>query len=116
MKRSKAVLEALLGQQSAFARTPKTGAEGKKITAIKKSYRGSKTLLPVIELSFATYFMGALWFAIEKNIWGSVPFIFLFLAGFLYVGLSSLLEGRLKVSESAPAPVKVSEEQTRRAA
>ncbi len=113
---AKAVLEALLGQQSAFARTPKTGAEGKKVTAIKKSYRGSKTLLPVIELGFATYFLGALWFAIDKRIWGSVPFIFLFLAGFAYVGLSSLLEGRLKVSESAPAPVAVPEEQTRRAA
>jgi cellulose synthase/poly-beta-1,6-N-acetylglucosamine synthase-like glycosyltransferase len=113
---AKAVLEALLGQESAFTRTPKTGAEGKKVAAIKKSYRGSKTLMPIIELSFAAYFTGALWFAFEKRIYSSVPFILLFLVGFLYVGVSSLLQGRLKFSESAPAPVKATEEQTRRAA
>jgi hypothetical protein len=113
---AKAVLEALLGQESAFTRTPKTGAEGKKVAAIKKSYRGSKTLMPIIELAFAAYFTGALWFAIDKRIYSSVPFILLFLGGFLYVGVSSLLQGRLKFSESAPAPLKATEEQTRRAA
>ncbi|HEX8436485.1 cellulose synthase family protein [Archangium sp.] len=113
---AKAVLEALLNQQSAFTRTPKTGAEGKKVVAVKKSYRGDKTLLPIIELSFATYFTGALWFAIDKHIYTSVPFILLFQVGFLYVGVSSLLQGRLKISESAPAPLKATEEQTRRAA
>lgn len=37
--------EALLNQQSGFARTPKTGAEGKAkaVKAVKKTYRGSKT-------------------------------------------------------------------------
>ncbi|MGZ3461648.1 MAG: glycosyl transferase family 2, partial [Archangium sp.] len=109
-------LEALMGQQSGFTRTPKTGSEGKKVAAVKKSYRGNKTLMPVIELSFALYFTGALWFAIDKHIYSSVPFILLFQAGFLYVGVSSLLQGRLKLSESAPAPMKVAEEQTRRAA
>ncbi|QRK04038.1 glycosyltransferase family 2 protein [Archangium violaceum] len=113
---ARAVLEALLGQQSGFTRTPKTGAEGKKVATVKKSYRGDKTLMPVIELSFALYFTGALWFAIDKHIYSSVPFILLFQLGFLYVGVSSLLQGRLKFSESAPAPVKVAEEQTRRAA
>ena len=112
---ARAVLEALLGQQSAFSRTPKTGAEGKKIVAVKKSYRGDKTLMPVIELSFALYFTGALWFAIDKHIYTSLPFILLFQLGFLYVGVSSLLQGRLRVSESAPSAV-VAEEQTRRAA
>ncbi|ATB42505.1 glycosyl transferase [Cystobacter fuscus] len=112
---ARAVLEALLGQQSGFTRTPKTGAEGKKVTAIKKSYRGDKTLMPILELTFALYFTGALWFAFEKRIYTSVPFILLFQLGFLYVGVSSLLQGRLRFSESAPAAV-VAEEQTRRAA
>ena len=109
------MLEALLGQQSGFTRTPKTGAEGKKVTVIKKSYRGDKTLMPILELSFAAYFTGALWFAFEKHIYTSVPFILLFQFGFLYVGMSSLLQGRLRFSEAAPAPV-VTEEQARRAA
>jgi cellulose synthase/poly-beta-1,6-N-acetylglucosamine synthase-like glycosyltransferase len=99
---ARAVLEALLGQQSAFERTPKTGAEGKAVkVAVKKSYRGSKGLLPIIELSFAAYFSLALWFAIEKEIWTSLPFLVIFLAGFLYVGASSLLQGRFRIGRSS---------------
>ncbi len=115
---AKAVAEALLNQQSGFARTPKTGAEGKKTVAVKKAYRGSKSLLPLVELLFAAYFTGALWFAIDARIYTSVPFIVLFLAGFLYVGSSSLLQGlsgRMKLVESTPS-VETSEEQPRRAA
>ncbi|RJS25813.1 glycosyl transferase family 2 [Corallococcus sp. H22C18031201] len=114
---AKAVLEALLNQQSGFARTPKTGAEGKNVKAVKKSYRGSKTLMPVVELLFAFYFTGALWFAIDARIYTSVPFIVLFQAGFMYVGVSSLLQGlagRVKLSDAAV--VKPAEEHTRRAA
>jgi cellulose synthase/poly-beta-1,6-N-acetylglucosamine synthase-like glycosyltransferase len=115
---AKAVLEALLNQQSAFARTPKTGSEGKKVAVVKKSYRGSKTWMPLVELLFAAYFSGALWFAWEKRIYTSLPFIVLFLAGFAYVGLSSLIEGLqgLLKSNEAAAPVKPVEEQARRAA
>ena len=85
---------------------------------MKKSYRGSKTLMPVVELLFAAYFTGALWFAIDRHIYTSVPFIVLFQAGFLYVGVSSLLQGlagRVKLAEPAAA-VKPAEEQTRQAA
>ncbi|WP_426754211.1 cellulose synthase family protein [Myxococcus sp. Y35] len=115
---AKAVAEALLNQQSGFARTPKTGAEGKKAVTVKKTYRGSKSLLPLVELLFAAYFTGALWFAIDARIYTSVPFIVLFLAGFLYVGSSSLLQGlsgRMKLVESSPT-VESSGEQPRRAA
>ena len=81
--------------------------------ALDRFRRG--TLMPILELSFALYFTGALWFAFDKRIYTSVPFILLFQLGFLYVGVSSLLQGRLRFSESAPAAV-VAEEQTRRAA
>ncbi len=102
---ARAVLEALLGQQSAFERTPKTGAEGKLLkTPVKKTYRGNKSLLPAIELAFAAYFTLAIWYAVEKKIWTSLPFLMIFLVGFLYVGASSLLQGRFRIgSASAPA-------------
>ena len=90
---AKAVLEALLNQQSAFTRTPKTGSEGKKTVKVKRAYAGAKTLMPLVELGFAAYFTGALWFAWEKHIWTSLPFLLLFQMGFLYVGASSLLQG-----------------------
>lgn len=104
---ARAVVEALLNQQSGFARTPKTGAEGKTVKVVKKSYRGSKSLLPLIEMAFGLYFTGALWFAIDAHIYTSVPFLILFQVGFLYVGVMSLFPGRLKgakPAESLPTP------------
>ena len=107
---AKAVMEALLNQESGFTRTPKTGAQGKTANlAVKKSYRGSKTLLPLLELSFGLYFTGALWFAIQANIWTSVPFLVLFQLGFLYVGLMSLLQGRVGGARNLPVPLTTAE-------
>ena len=92
---AKAVIEALLNQQSAFARTPKTGSEGKIVrSTVKRSYLGARTMMPLIELAFGLYFSGALWFAIDAGIWTSVPFLVLFQVGFLYVGAMSLFQGR----------------------
>jgi cellulose synthase/poly-beta-1,6-N-acetylglucosamine synthase-like glycosyltransferase len=111
---AKAVMEALLNQESGFTRTPKTGAEGRGVkVAVKKSYRGSKTLLPVIELFFGLYFSGALWFALQAHIWTSVPFLVLFQLGFLYVGVMSLFQGRVKVTRELPV---IAATETRRAA
>ena len=92
---AKAVIEALLNQQSAFARTPKTGSEGKNIrSSVKRSYLGARTMMPLLELGFGIYFSGGLWFAIDAGIWTSVPFLVLFQVGFLYVGAMSLFQGR----------------------
>lgn len=114
---AKAVLEALLNQQSAFSRTPKTGSQGKAQVKVAKAYRGTKTLLPFIELAFATYFTGALWFAVDAKIYTSIPFLLLFQLGFLYVGVSSLLVGRFNKGVEAPvAALEASESPARRAA
>ena len=91
---AKAVMEALLNRQSGFTRTPKTGAEGRTLkTVVKKSYLGAKSLTPLVELIFGLYFSGALWFAVDKKIWTSVPFLVLFQVGFFYVGIMSLWGG-----------------------
>jgi len=89
-----AVVEALLNQRSSFTRTPKIGAEGKVAkTEVGENYRGRRNLLPVIELLFGLYFSGAVWFAIDKEIYASIPFLVLFQVGFLYVGAISALQG-----------------------
>jgi cellulose synthase/poly-beta-1,6-N-acetylglucosamine synthase-like glycosyltransferase len=99
-----AVVEALLNQQSAFTRTPKTGAEGRVVKVrVKKAYLGQKTLASIVELTFGLYFTGGLYFAVEKEIWTSIPFLLLFQVGFLYVGLSSLLQSRLAFAALLPA-------------
>ena len=114
---AKAVLEALLNQQSSFARTPKTGAEGKSVRApVKKAYLGAKTLLPLVELGFGLYFTGAVAYAWQKEIWTSLPFLILFQVGFLYVGLSSVLQGRVGSSNVASSPLPSSAAAPQRAA
>ena len=102
VNQAKAVVEALLDKQSEFTRTPKTGSEGKSVKAVQKAYRGKRSWVPVVELLFGLYFTGAVWFAWTEEIWTSLPFLVLFQSGFLYVGISSMLEFRGK-SKSAPA-------------
>ena len=100
---AKAVFEALINYESGFTRTPKTGAEGKAARVpIKRAYRGSKTWLPIIELAFGLYFTGALWYAIDEGIFTSVPFLVLFQVGFLYVGMASLFQGRIRARATTP--------------
>lgn len=113
ISQARAVVEALVGQVSEFTRTPKTGSEGKRQVKVKKTYRGLKNWNPIFELMFATYFAGALWFAWDRAIYTSIPFLLLFQLGFLYVGLSSLLEGRFGKTEaqrSLPAQLTESRE------
>jgi cellulose synthase/poly-beta-1,6-N-acetylglucosamine synthase-like glycosyltransferase len=106
----KAVVEALLDQQSDFARTPKTGAEGKHVKAVTKAYRGKRNWVPLVEMAFGLYFSAAVYYAWDQEIWSSLPFLVLFQGGFLYVGITSLLEfrGRSKVDAPVVAPVTTS--------
>ncbi|MEW5743685.1 MAG: cellulose synthase family protein [Myxococcota bacterium] len=101
INQAKAVLEALFDKQSEFARTPKTGSEGKSVQAVKKAYRGKRSWVPAVELLFGLYFSFAAWYAWDKEIWTSLPFLVLFQFGFLYVGVTSLLEFRGK-ARAAP--------------
>ncbi|MFT3841385.1 MAG: glycosyltransferase family 2 protein [Myxococcaceae bacterium] len=89
---AKAVVEALLNMESGFTRTPKTGAAGKSVQKVKKSYRGKASWMPFVELAFGLYFSWAVWFAWDKEVYTSLPFLVLFQVGFLYVGISSLLQ------------------------
>jgi cellulose synthase/poly-beta-1,6-N-acetylglucosamine synthase-like glycosyltransferase len=111
---AKAVVEALAGHQSGFTRTPKTGAEGKVMSAVKKSYRGSKSWLPIVELGFGIYFTFAVGLAAYLRVWTSLPFLVLFQLGFLYVGVTSLFQGRFG-SKSVAAPVPAAAEAKRAA-
>ncbi|SKA86750.1 Glycosyltransferase, catalytic subunit of cellulose synthase and poly-beta-1,6-N-acetylglucosamine synthase [Prosthecobacter debontii] len=101
----KAVIEALLGKESEFVRTPKYGVNSK-AQASKKSfrYKAGKSLCLWIELALVGYFGHLLWLAIEKEQWGSLPFLALFLFGFLYVSLGSLLKRFSMDFFSTPPP------------
>jgi cellulose synthase/poly-beta-1,6-N-acetylglucosamine synthase-like glycosyltransferase len=91
---SRAVVEALLGHQSSFTRTPKLGdGSGDVTTVAKRRYKATTTLQPIVELGLAAYMTYGVAFVLDTGVYYSLPFLFLFQAGFGYVGLKSLCEG-----------------------
>jgi cellulose synthase/poly-beta-1,6-N-acetylglucosamine synthase-like glycosyltransferase len=111
---TKAVIEALLGIQSSFKRTPKYRVEkrGEKSKAAK--YRKRLGIVPWIELLIGCYFALTIWYAISNENYFTVPFLLLFVVGYWYTGLLSLFQGRFErwrsganLEESSPKPFPV---------
>jgi cellulose synthase/poly-beta-1,6-N-acetylglucosamine synthase-like glycosyltransferase len=93
---SRAVIEALLGVKSPFARTPKYRVETKTDRAARaRKYRRRLGLLPWIELLIGGYFSLTVYYAVVNENYLTVPFLLLFVLGYWYTGLMSLLQGRL---------------------
>jgi len=94
---TKAVMEALFGIKSAFARTPKysVAKKGEKSKAGKK-YRKRLLLTPWIELAIGAYFALAILYTFSNNNYFTAPFLILFVVGYWYTGLMSLLQGRFE--------------------
>jgi cellulose synthase/poly-beta-1,6-N-acetylglucosamine synthase-like glycosyltransferase len=90
---AKAVVEALLGWDSEFTRTPKYRVEGASDDWRLKRYRGCVNFVPFVELALGTYFTFMAYYAAANGIYGTLPFIFLFQFGFLYAALLSLFQG-----------------------
>lgn len=90
---TKAVLEALFGIKSAFARTPKYRVmkKGEKHQASK--YRKRLGLIPFIEILIGCYFTATVWYALSTENYFTVPFLLLFVIGYWYTGLLSLFQG-----------------------
>ena len=91
---TKAVLEALIGKQSPFARTPKYRVETRKDKVGAKKYRKRLGWIPWIELIIGTYFAATVYYALDNENYITVPFLVLFVIGYWYTGLMSLLQGR----------------------
>jgi len=90
---ARAVLEALLGVKSEFVRTPKYRVEDTTdATWKRKKYKRKRGLLPLLELSFALYFLLAIAYSARLHMWGTIPFLLLFFFGFGYMGVMSLLQ------------------------
>ena len=87
---TRAVLEGLVGQRSDFVRTPKVGDAS---VAVAR-YASPLTGRGLFELSIAAYYLATVVWAAMTGQASSIPFLCLFLVGFGYVGLLSLLEPR----------------------
>ena len=91
---TRAVIEALIGKQSAFARTPKYRVESKKDKIQGTKYRRRLGWVPWIELLIGSYFALTVYYALQNENYLTVPFLMLFVVGYWYTGLMSLLQGR----------------------
>ena len=89
---TRAVFEALLNQQSEFARTPKYHIEGSSDEWIGKKYHQTVAIQPLIELALGLYFTATVFYALANQIYGTLPFLMLFQIGFLYTGLVSIVQ------------------------
>ena len=93
---TKAVLEALFGVKSAFARTPKYRVQVKGEQSHAKVYRKRLGIVPWIELVIGCYFLATVWYAVASENFFTVPFLLLFVFGYWYTALLSLLQGRFE--------------------
>ena len=90
VRNAKAVLEAIFGFKSAFARTPKYSISGQTGTWRRKSYRNRAGWMPYLEVLLGLYFAATVVYAFQNENYFTVPFLLLFVWGYLYTGLMSL--------------------------
>jgi cellulose synthase/poly-beta-1,6-N-acetylglucosamine synthase-like glycosyltransferase len=93
---TKAVLEALFGIRSPFARTPKYRVQSKKDQVLGQKYRRRLGLVPWLELLVGSYFFLMCTYAFTSENYWTIPFLMLFVFGYWYTGLMSLLQGRFE--------------------
>jgi cellulose synthase/poly-beta-1,6-N-acetylglucosamine synthase-like glycosyltransferase len=95
VRNAMAVIEAVAGVKSEFVRTPKyrveAGAQGAGAWA-KKKYHKSAGWMPFAEVGLGLYFAGAVFYALQNENYATVPFLLLFVWGYLYTGLMSLAQ------------------------
>ena len=78
-----------------------------------KKYRKRLGWVPYIELLVGGYFALTVWYAIANENYITVPFLVLFVFGYWYTGLMSLLQGRFdslvreRAEERSPKPFPV---------
>ncbi len=122
VKNAFSVIEAIFGVRSEFVRTPKfrvearlPGQAGAKQAADwkTKKYHKSAGWMPWVEVCLGIYFAGAVVYSVQNTNYFTVPFLLLFVWGYLYTGAMSLAQtyiGQLRspaTESAAPAPAEV---------
>jgi cellulose synthase/poly-beta-1,6-N-acetylglucosamine synthase-like glycosyltransferase len=95
---TRAVFEAFLGVRSSFVRTPKYRVEqsGDNWLQQARLYGRKHGLLPLLELGLAIYFVAAIAYAWRSHIYGTIPFLMIFLLGYGYMGIMSLFQSTIR--------------------
>jgi cellulose synthase/poly-beta-1,6-N-acetylglucosamine synthase-like glycosyltransferase len=95
VRNAMAVIEAIAGVKSEFVRTPKYRVEAGAQNGggwSRKTYRKSAGWMPFAEVILGLYFGGTVFYALQNENYATVPFLLLFVWGYLYTGLMSLAQ------------------------
>ena len=95
---SRAVLSGLLHDGGVFHRTPKYRIEGRLGEWTSKTYKLRKHPSFYLEVLLALYFVVCCGLAVHFEMWLSIPFLYLFLHGYSYMVLLSVLPSGRVVS------------------
>src|ERR1700751_590023 len=105
VRNAQAVIEGLIATKSEFARTPTYKIEGKTGTFAAKKYRNKSGWMPYFEVALGLYFALAVVYTIRNENYATVPFLLLFVWGYLYTGFMSLSQAwfaHLRFGVNAP--------------
>jgi cellulose synthase/poly-beta-1,6-N-acetylglucosamine synthase-like glycosyltransferase len=89
---TRAVLEALFGVETAFARTPKFAIGGRPVNLEVKKYRRRSGWLPYVEILVGCYFVAMILFAIQTLNYFAIPFLALFVGGYWWAGFGTIYQ------------------------
>ena len=108
---ARAVIEALLGIQTAFVRTAKYAISGNQRVRIEKAkYRRKSGWLPFIELAFGCYFLVMVAYCIDTSNLLALPFLLMFVGGYFWAALTTLHDeyrGRLRREREQAVTIEV---------
>lgn len=90
LSNAKAVMEAIVGYQTAFARTPKYAVGDKKVTLGNTRYKSRIGWLPFIEIAAGSWFVYMMVYAVESYNFLALPFLSLFVGGYYWAAFSKL--------------------------
>ena len=94
INQSLAVCDGLLRNNKDFIRTPKHGVINTTESWLDKKYRAAKNWVPYLELAMVVYLMLTIAIALTNHHYLSVPFLVLFLTGYIYTCSLSLFQTR----------------------
>src|SRR5262245_18310987 len=94
---ARAGLEALIGLKSPFVRTPKYRIEKSGDRWAPKSYVKRGLSFPILELLFAIYFAFTIWYAIDSDIFGTIPFLLIYFCGYAYAVALAFMQARMSL-------------------
>jgi|TARA_B100000745_G_C20151015_1_gene394630 cellulose synthase/poly-beta-1,6-N-acetylglucosamine synthase-like glycosyltransferase len=100
---TKAVLEGFKRGTGEFVRTPKFSLARTADDWIGKAYRGGDSWIYGIELAIGLYFSVTVVVAIQLGMWPALPFLVLYQAGYLYIGLLSFIQRRRETNAAVLA-------------